>query len=124
MIQILELVKRKRVDIICLASSFLEAIFVLKSKGMSESMIRSVIAAMISKLKKNGVDKIESITLESLLGCLTLRELYMITFYDALHASMTLSASAVLISNDKVYDNIRGMKRLSFVTFSRRLGGK
>ncbi len=122
--QILDLVKRERVDVRCLASGFLEVIFVLKSKGMSESIIRSIIAAMISKLKKSGVDKIEPIALEALVGCLALRELYMITFYDALHASVALNASAVLISNDKAYDNIRGMKRLSFIAFLRKLGGK
>lgn len=116
--------KRDRIDIMCLASGFLEIIFVLKSKGMKESVIRSIIAAMISKLKKSRIDNIEPITLEALLGCLALRELYAITFYDALHASMALSASAILISNDKVYDNIRGIKRISFAAFSKKLGDK
>lgn len=122
--KILELVKQDRIEVRCLASGFLEAIFVLKSKGMKESIIRSIIAAMISKLKKSGVDKIEPIVVEALVGCMALRELYRITFYDALHASMALRISAVLISNDKVYDNIRGMKRISFAAFSKKLQGK
>lgn len=114
--QILDLAKHKKIRVICLASGFLEAIFVLKSRGMKESAIRSVMAAMISKLKKSAVDTIEPITMKALLGSLVMRERYVITFYDAMHASMALNASAVLISNDKVYDNIRGIKRVSFST--------
>ncbi len=122
--QILDLAMHKRIRVICLASGFLEAIIVLKSRGMKESSIMSVMAAMISRLKKSKIDTIEPITLKPLLGFLGLRERYAITFYDALHAAMALDASAMLISNDQVYDNIRGMKRISFKALGKKFESK
>lgn len=54
---------------------------------------------------------------------MALRELYSkLTFYDALHASLTLNRAGVLISNDKAYDKIAGLKRTSFDDFVVAIG--
>lgn len=109
------------VDVRCLASGILEVVFVAKSEGKKEPEIRSSIVAMLSKMRANGINTVESIDFKDILGCLSLRELYAVTFYDALHASSTLNRSAILISNDDVYDKISGLKRVSIKDFVKML---
>lgn len=115
-------VKGAGVDVRCLASGILEVVFVAKSEGNKEPEIRSGIAAMLSKMRTNGINIVESIDLKDILGCLSLRELYAVTFYDALHASSTLNRSAILVSNDDFYDKISGLKRVSIQDFVKIVG--
>lgn len=114
----LSLVKAKNPDVRCLASGLLETIFVAKARGKKEAEIRESLAAMLSKLRRNGIRLVELIDAGDLLGCLSLRELYhSLSFYDALHASSALNRAGLLISNDKLYDRVAGLRRVSFDAF-------
>ena len=66
----------------------------------------------------------EPIVLKDILGCLSLREFYAITFYDALHASSNLNRSATLISNDETYDKVPKLKRMSIQDFIKAMKGR
>ncbi|MBS7650862.1 MAG: PIN domain-containing protein [Candidatus Bathyarchaeia archaeon] len=113
----LDLIKESGVDIRCLAGGVLEVVFVAKSQNKRESEIRAGVAAMLGKMRMHGIKIVEPIDLKDILGCLSLRELYNITFYDALHASSSLNRSATIISNDETYDRIPRLKRLSIRDF-------
>ncbi len=111
------MVKEKKVDVRCLTSGVLEVVFIAKSQKKEEPEIRTGIAAMISKMREHGISIVEPIVLNDILGYLSLREFYAITFYDALHASSSLNRSATLISNDETYNRISGLKRMSIQGF-------
>ena len=115
----LDLIKERGIDVRCLASGILEVVFVAKSFGKEEGEIRGAVSAMLSKMREHGIGSVESIGVNDILGCLSLRELYATTFYDSLHASSALNRSATLISNDKTYDKIDGLERISFQLFVR-----
>ena len=114
----LSLVKAKNPDVRCLTSGLLETVFVAKAHAKKEAEIRQTLAAMLSKLRVNGIVTVEQIDVRDLLGCLSLRELYpLLSFYDALHASSTLNRAGVLVSNDRLYNEVEGLKRSSFQDF-------
>jgi len=120
---VLDAIQKSGLDVRCLGSGILEVIFVAKSHGKNEKAIRASIGAMLSKLRTHNIQGVETINLTDLIGCLSLKEIYRLSFYDALHAASSLNRSAILISNDVTYDKISKLRRLSFSDLRRWIMG-
>lgn len=118
---VLDLVEESALDVRCLGSGILEVIFVAKAHGRKDRAIRASLGAMLSKLHIHNIREVETISLADFIGCLSLRERYRLSFYDALHASSTLNRSAILISNDAAYDKISKLRKLSFSELRRQI---
>jgi len=89
-------------------SAFMEYELVLRSRGYGEDTICSDIEAFKS------IENIDEITLTSniIIKASSLRKRYGLTYFDSLHVASALLYDKLIISTDKAYQKISGLKIL------------
>jgi len=55
----------------------------------------------------------------SVLTAIHLRKKYELSFFDSLHVGIAFNLDKQIISNDKIYDNIAGLKRIPLADFEK-----
>jgi len=93
-------------DVRVATSALLEYELTLKSRGYPERDIREDIVAFKNLLKEC------PITSEVIVKASELREKYGLTYFDSLHAATAVLADGVIVSSDKDYEKVRGLKAI------------
>jgi len=91
------------------ASAYLEYELILKARGYSEEEIRSDLNHF-RKIPNLGE---APLTVDVLIEASELREKYNLTFFDSLHGATALLSDGVLISLDKAFNEVKGLKVIS-----------
>ncbi len=88
------------------ASAYLEYELILRSRGYDEGEIREDLAYFKS-LPNLGETPL---TVNVLIKASELREKYGLTFFDSLHGATALLLDGIIISIDRAYNEVRGLK--------------
>jgi predicted nucleic acid-binding protein len=89
-------------------SAYLEYSLLLKSKGYSEADVREDLLYF-----RNFPNLGEApLTLEVFIKASELREKYNLSFFDSLHVATSLLFDGVIVSLDKAYRSVKGLKAL------------
>ncbi len=93
-------------------TALLEFEVTLRSRGRSS---RQVVMAFLA-LKKIFIDydikEICTLNLDTMLLHLDLVERYKLSYFDSLLAASAISVDSIIVSDDKVFDNVMGLKRI------------
>ena len=93
-------------------TALLESEVTLRSRGRSS---RQVVMAFLA-LKKIFIDydikEICTLNLDTMLLHLDLVERYKLSYFNSLLAASAISVDSIIVSDDKVFDNVMGLKRI------------
>jgi len=103
-----EIVNGRLGNVVVPTSAYMEYELVLKSKGYSEDTVSSDIEAF-RRIRNLGEIPLTS---EIIVKASELRRKYYITYFDSLHAASALSHDKTIISTDRVYREIPGLKAI------------
>jgi len=95
-------------DVYVASSAYLEYELVHRAKGLQEREIREDLEAF-SQYRNLGE---ASLTAETLARAIELRMQHSHTYFDSLHAATAILNDGVIISVDKAYDNVEGLRRV------------
>ena len=84
----------------------------MKSRGRSIDEIRRAFLALKRIMLNYEVNEVKTIDTVMLLHHLELMEKYNLSFFDSLIASSALTVDGVIISDDKSFDLVEGLKRI------------
>jgi len=93
--------------------SLIELQLIYKSKGIEyEFELDLVEIQRIKNIEWALLDALNSLT------AIHLRKKYNLSFFDSLHVGIAINLDKQIISEDKEYDNINGLKRIPITSFS------
>ena len=93
-------------------TALLEFQFVLRGRGKSRDEIKYALLALLEILRRYGIREVKTIDLKLLALQLELEERYGLTYFDSLIAASALIQDGAIISDDKAFDKIEGLRRI------------
>ena len=103
-------------DIKVATSAYLEYEIILRSKGYKEIEIRKDLNAF------RGIPNLgeSPLTLNVILKASEIREKYGLTYFDSLHGATAMLYDGKIISSDKAYEGVNGLKAINPAEFVQR----
>jgi len=84
----------------------------LKSRGRSADEIRRALLALKRIMLNYEVNEVKTIDVVMLLQHLELMGKYNLSFFDSLIASSALTVDGIVVSDDKSFNLVEGLKRI------------
>ncbi len=110
--EIIKKIISNKLEAIFSSASLVELALIYKSKNIENEFKNDLIEIQrIKNIEWAPLDAINSLT------AAYLRETYQISFFDSLHAGIALNLDNQIISQDKGYDLITGLKRIPLTHF-------
>jgi predicted nucleic acid-binding protein len=97
-------------------TSILEFQMVLRGRGRDVSQVRDALLAIHVFLRSMGVEEKRTIDISLLALQCELEEMYSLTYFDSLIVASALSLDGEIISNDRAFDEIPGLKKIPLST--------
>lgn len=106
-----ELQKRNKGILVADTTTF-EFIAVLRSVNKKAPIIRAAILAIRKIIETVKGEEVNTICSDLLANQCTIEERFGLTFFDSLIAASTLNLDGELVSDDKAFDRISGIRRI------------
>ena len=105
-------INKKQLDVVISSVSLIELQLIYKSKQI-EFQFEFDLAEF------QAIRNLEwaPLNIESSLAAINFRKRYDLTFFDSLHVGIAINLDKQIISQDKKYDNIAGLKRIPLMDF-------
>jgi len=93
-------------------TAILEFEVTLRSRGRSISQIRRALASIKKILIDYNIHEASTLSTGTLLLHLDLMEEYGLSYFDSLIAASAIVIDGVIVSDDKAFDRVKGLKRI------------
>jgi len=93
--------------------ALLEFQVVLRSRGRTPTQVRTALLALRQILTQYGVKEASTLNTSLLIRQCELEEKYGLSYFDSLLAASALTLDKQIISDDKAFDNVPDLKRIS-----------
>jgi len=93
-------------------TALLEFQIVLRARGRTSSQVRLALLALRQILSQHNIEEINTLNTKLLITQCGLEEKYGLSYFDSLLAASALALDKQIISDDKAFDKIPGIKRI------------
>ena len=93
-------------------TAVLEFQTVLRARGRTPSQVRMALLALRQILSQYNIEETNTLNTKSLITQCSLEEKYGLSYFDSLIAASALALDKQIISDDKAFDKIPGLKRM------------
>jgi len=85
---------------------------VLRSRGRTPAQVKTALLALGQVLSQYGVREVQTLNIDLLVRQCMIEETYGLSYFDSLMAASALAVDGYVVSDDKAFDKVLGLKRI------------